>query len=77
MSVQDATRTVTVPQQAGPADPPLASLPVRPSSATPGVPGRDRPLTSEERQFVLGAVITFGGLAAIFVTFLLLSVYVW
>lgn len=75
MSVQDAVRTVTVPQQAEPADPPLAA------SATPapraGVPGRDRPLTSDERQFILGATITFGGLAVIIVTFLLLSVYAW
>lgn len=74
MSVQDAVRTVTVPQQGGPADPPLAAA--RPAPRA-GVPGADRPLTSEERQFILGASITFGGLAVILVTFLLLSVYVW
>ena len=74
MSVQDAVRTVTIPEQAGPSDPPLAAAPAAPRA---GVPGRDRPLTSDEKQFILGASITFGGLAAIIVTFLLLSVYVW
>lgn len=74
MSVQDAVRTVTIPAQGGPADPPLAAAPPAPRV---GVPGRDRPLTSDEKQFILGASITFGGLAVIIVTFLLLSVYVW
>lgn len=76
MSVQDAVRTVTIPKQAGPADPPLTA-PVAAPAARAGIPGADRPLTSDERQFILGASITFGGLAAIIVTFLLLSVYVW
>ena len=76
MSVQDAVRTVTVPAQAGPVDPPLTTAA---PAALPraGVPGRDRRLTSEERQFILGASITFGGLAVIIVTFLLLSTQVW
>jgi hypothetical protein len=74
MSVQDAVRTVTIPQQAGPADPPLAARPPAPRA---GVPGHARPLTSDEKQFILGASITFGGLAVIIVTFLLLSVYAW
>lgn len=74
MSVQDAVRSITIPQQAGPADPPLTAAPLAPRA---GVPGRDRPLTSDEKQFILGASITFGGLAVIIVTFLLLSVYVW
>ena len=74
MSVQDAVRTVTIPAQAGPADPPLEAAPSAPRA---GVPGRDRPLTSDERQFILGATITFGGLAVIIVTFLLLATQVW
>lgn len=74
MSVQDAVRTVTIPEQAGPADPPLTAAASAPRA---GVPGANRPLTSDEKQFILGASITFGGLAVIIVTFLLLSVYVW
>ena len=76
MSVKDAVRTVSIPQQAGPAEPPLAATSA-PAAPTAGVPGRDRPLTSDEKQFILGASITFGGLALIIVTFLLLATQVW
>lgn len=76
MSVKDAVRTVSIPRQAGPADPPLPTPPAAAPTSV-GVPGRDRPLTSDEKQFILGAIITFGGLALIIVTFLLLSTQVW
>ena len=75
MSVKDAVRTVTVPQQAGPADPPLEAP--APTPPWVGVPGNARALTKEEREFLLGAIITFGGLAVIIVTFLLLATQVW
>ena len=74
MSTQDDLRTVTVPRQAGPSDPPLTEPAPVP---TAGIPGHDRPLTSEEKQFLVGASITFGGLALMIVTFLLLATQVW
>lgn len=78
MSVQDAVRTVTVPRQAEPADPPLTSA-APPPAAPPraGVIGRDRPLTKDEREFVLMTGGVFGALSVIIVTFLLLAQYVW
>lgn len=78
MSVKDAVRTVTVPHQGGPADPPLVTAAPAPGALPrAGVPGRDRSLTVDERQFLVGASITFGGLAIIIVTFLLLATQVW
>lgn len=77
MTVQDAS-TVTIPSQAGPADPPLASapLPALPP-ATAGLPGSERPLTADERQFRNGLIAMFAALTAYIVTFLLLAMNVW
>ncbi len=80
MTVQDAVRTVTVPRQAGPADPPLAPpapLPpaaaAAPAPATASLLGRDRPLTADERQFAVALVV----LESVIVTGLLLAQYAW
>jgi hypothetical protein len=68
MTVQDV-RTVVIPKQAGPADPPLEATP----PAAPAAPevdrrvGRDRPLDAEERGFVVGLFLTFVFLSAIIV----------
>jgi hypothetical protein len=78
MTVQDATRTVDVPRQAGPVDPPLTA--VAPTPATPAAPallGRDRPLTPEERGFALGLVAMLLVLGTIIVAGLLLGQYAW
>lgn len=80
MSVQDAVRTASVPSPSKPADPPLAApapLLDIPTGAAAGVPGRDRPLTRDEREFVLSLAVVFGALSVIIVTFLLLAQYVW
>jgi predicted lipid-binding transport protein (Tim44 family) len=74
MTVQDATRTVTVPQQAGPVDP-LVTPAAEPAAAP--VLGRDRPLTADERQFLLGGLAMGLGLGLYIVTGLLLSLLVW
>jgi hypothetical protein len=74
MTVQDATRTVVVPQQARPVDPPLAPAP-EPAAAP--LLGRDRPLTAEERQFLLGGLAMCLCLGLYIVTGLLLSLLVW
>ena len=74
MTVQDATRTVPVPQQAGPVDPPR---PHAPEQAAAPVLGRDRPLTAEERQFLLGGLAMCLCLGLYIVTGLLLSLLVW
>ena len=61
MTVSDTVRTLTVPQQAAPADPPLAP----------------RPLSAEERQFVLALAAMVVVLGTIIVAGLLLAQYAW
>ena len=73
MTVQDATRTVTVPRQAGPVDPPLAV----PPPAAPALIGRDRPRTADERMFALGLAAMAAVLGTIIVVGLLVGQYVW
>ena len=77
MTVQDDVRTVTIPRPAEPSDPPLVDAPIPTSAPSAGVAGRDRPLTTDERLFVLGMAGVFGWLSVYIVTFLLLSTYVW
>jgi hypothetical protein len=80
MPVQDAARTVTVPQQAGPADPPLTT-PITEAAAPAPAPepllGRDRPMTPDERHFAIGIAVLFFGFTAILLTGLLMAQYVW
>jgi hypothetical protein len=59
MTVQDAVSTVTIPQQAPPADPPLAAASPAPSAPAPAprLVGRDRPMLQEEREFVVGLTV--------------------
>ena len=77
MTVQDAARSVTVPQQAGPADPPLAEDETVPAAAPAPLLGRDRALTTDERQFALGLVAMALVLGTYIVVFLLVSAYAW
>ena len=80
MPVQDTTTPavtlphVTVPSQAGPVDAPLP-LPA-PEPAAPLL-GRDRPLTTDERQFALGLALLTLVLGTIVVVGLLVGQYVW
>ena len=78
MTVQDTVHTVTVPQQAQPVDPPLAPRPVT-ADVPPSAPliGRDRPLTSDERQFAIGLAVLALVLGTIIVVGLLVGQYVW
>ena len=76
VSVQE-TPTVSVPRQAGPADPlvtPAASPAAGPASP---VLGRDRPLTADERSFAIGLVALVLVLGTIIVVGLLVGQYVW
>ena len=77
MTVQDTVRTVTVPRQAGPVEPPLPLVP--PSAvaapATAPLPRQARPLTADERQFAVALVALFLALEAIIVGGLLLAQY--
>ena len=77
MTVQD-TATVTVPTQAQPVDAPRAPLPV-PAEVPPSAPllGRDRPLTTDERQFAIGLAVLALALGTIIVVGLLVGHYVW
>ena len=47
--------------------------------ATPPAPliGRQRPMTGDEREFLIGLGVVLVGLSSIIVTFLLLAAYVW
>jgi hypothetical protein len=74
MTVQD-TATVTLPQQAGPVDPPL-STPAPVSVPAPLI-GRDRPLTADERACALGLTALALVLGTIIVVGLLVGQYVW
>jgi hypothetical protein len=75
MTVQE-TPTVSVPRQAGPADPPPAPAP---TTVTPAAPllGRDRPLTADERSFAVGLAALVLVLGTIIVVGLLVGQYVW
>lgn len=76
-TVQDTAplpRTVTVPQQAGPADAPLPAP--APAPAAPLL-GRDRPLTTDERQFALGLALLVLVLGTTIVVGLVVGHYVW
>jgi hypothetical protein len=74
MSVQDPVRTVTIPTQAGPVDPPLALR--RPAAPAPApLVGRDRPRNADERMFLLGVVVMAVVLGTIIVVGLLLAQY--
>lgn len=73
MTVQDTVGTITVPRQAEPVDPPLAPAP----PATAPLVGRDRPLTTDERQFALGLAAMAAVLGTIIVVGLLLGQYAW
>ncbi len=77
MTVQDATRVVRVPQQAGPVDPPPAPEPTTSPAAPAPLIGRDRPRTADERQFLLGGLAMCLVLSAYILTGLLLSEFVW
>lgn len=79
MSVQDELRTITLPRQAGPVDPPpeTALPPTAPAPARSGLVGRDRPLTRDERQFALGLAAMAVVLCTYVVTFLLIADRVW
>ncbi len=72
MTVQVAVRTVVVPRQAGPVEPPPAAVP-----APAPLLGRDRPLTRDEREFVLGLVGLLVFLQAIIITGIVLAETVW
>lgn len=72
MTVQDAVRTVSVPRQAGPVDPPAPA----PAPAAP-LPGRQRPYTADEREFALMMLGVIAFLEAFIITGLLLAQYVW
>lgn len=77
MTVQD-TRTVTVPPQAGPADPPLPlSTTAAPAPAAALLLGRDRPRTAEEREFALALVAMLVCLGSFIFAILLFAEYVW
>lgn len=78
MDVQE-TPTVSVPRQAGPAEPPPAPAAVPAPAATPAAPllGRDRPLTADERAFALGLSALALVLGTIIVVGLLVGQYVW
>lgn len=69
-------QTVVVPQQAGPADPPLAPQPAA-APTTPAPLGRERPLTAEEREMAWSLVGLFIFLQLIIVPLLLISHYAW
>jgi hypothetical protein len=71
MTVQDTITTVTVPQQAGPTEPPVAAPPPAP------LVGRDRPLTVDERAFAIGLTALVLVLGTIIVVGLLVGQYVW
>ncbi len=79
MTVEDTVRTVTVPQQAGPVEPPPATTAPAPAPAPAAAPllGRDRPLTADERQFAIGLAALVAVLGAIIVVGLLLAEHVW
>jgi hypothetical protein len=80
MTVQD-TRTVTVPPQARPVDPPPAPLPpaaaAAPAPASAPLIGRDRPRTAEEREFALALTAMLVCLGTFITVLLLLAEYVW
>lgn len=73
MTVQETVHTVTVPQQAGPVDPPLSAPAVAPAPLV----GRDRPLTADERAFAIGLAALVLVLGTIIVVGLLVGQYVW
>lgn len=80
MTVQDAVRSVPVPQQRRTVDPGGAARPATTQADVPSpvrLLGRDRPLTPDERLFLVACPAMFGVLATIIVTFLLLSEHVW
>ena len=75
MTISDTIRTPTVPQQAGPAGPPLP--PQQTATAAAPLLGSDRPLSAEERQFVLALVAMVLVLGTVIVTGLLVAQHVW
>ena len=77
MTVQDATRVVSVPPQAVPADPPPAPEPTTEPAGPAPLIGRDRPRTADERQFLPGGLAMCLVLSAYILTGLLLSEFVW
>jgi hypothetical protein len=76
VTVQDAARTATVPGQAGPSDPPLAAVAPVPPAVAPLL-GRDRPLTADERLFLIGLTGLSLALGTIIVVGLLMAQFVW
>ena len=74
MTVQDAVRTLPLPRPAEPARPLVA---VRRTAPAAPLVGRDRPMTSEERHFLIGLGVMLVVLSTIIVGGLLLSQYVW
>ena len=75
MTVQE-TSTVSVPQQAGPADP-LPTPAAGPEATAAPLLGRDRPLTADERAFALGLTALVLVLGTIIVVGLLVGQCVW
>lgn len=76
MTVQDAVSTVHVPQQARTADPPPVVPPAAAAAVAPLL-GRDRPLTADEREFVVTLAVLLLALEVFIVTGLLLAQFVW
>jgi hypothetical protein len=78
MTVQDAARAVAVPQQAVPVDPPPApAAEPAPAPVAPALIGRDRPLTPDEREFLVSGLALWLFLSTFIVTGLLLAQLVW
>ena len=79
MTVQDTVpTTVTVPTQASPVDAPLISpSPTADVRASAPLLGRDRPLTTDERQFAIGLAVLALVLGTIIVVGLLVGQYAW
>ena len=77
MTVQDTVPTITVPSQAAPVDPPVASPAVTAVPTAAPLIGRDRPLTTDERQFAIGLAVLTLVLGTIIVVGLLLGQYAW
>ena len=77
MTVQDTVPTITVPSQAAPVDPPVAPPAVTAAPTAAPLIGRDRPLTTDERQFAIGLAVLTLVLGTIIVVGLLLGQYAW
>ena len=71
MTVQDLARTVHVPRQARPLDPPLVTAPA------PAAVARRRPMDRDERQFVWGLLAVMLTADTVIVTGTVVAQHVW